>query len=544
MVPNETAALPSGFSSRVDELFAPWARSDSPGAVVAVRHRGRDVHRGSYGMAHLAHPAPLTDRSVMRIGSQTKQFTVLLALMLESQGRLSFQDDVRMHLPWLPEFARPLTLHHLAANVSGLRDYVEILELSGQSPLTPCPRQMIRQVIRDHAGANFMPGDDMLYCNGGFFLLYEVIEQVSGRRYGDLLSEWITGPLGMHCTQMMLHDDEILPHLVDHHTRGPDGRWRRAWTGEETNGDGGIVSSADDMLNWLSHLNSPRLGGAELTRMTRPGAIISGVPSPYCLGLIATDYRGDRNIGHSGSMAGARSEGVRFPDRELDIVILANTDEISPFSMARRIVDIAQGRPAASPHSSAARSRLSAAAGLYHDAASDDVFAIVVEGDVPLLRTNSGTHEIEEISSNLFAPEFGVLPLRFGMRSDGDIEAIRLGRRRLYRRIRNGELAGNHDIVGCYGDAPLGLFAEISLEGDLPQLRIKSKFADRDSLLHPIAPNLLLARSASAADAGAAVGAGHTVPSWLCVVRTLPDAIIINTQWTRYLRLPRIAGPI
>ncbi len=80
--------------------------------------------------------------------------------------------------------------------------------------------------------------------------------------------------------------------------------------------------------------------------------------------------------------------------------------------MARRIVDIALGRPAASPHPFAACSRLSAAAGLYHDAASDDVFAIVVEGDVPLLRTNSSTHKIEEIGSNLFAPEFGVLPLR------------------------------------------------------------------------------------------------------------------------------------
>lgn len=539
MALNDTGALPSGFSGRVDDLFASWAQPGSPGAVVAVRHRGQDVHRAGYGMAHLPHAVPLTDRSLMRIGSQTKQFTVLLALMLESQGRLSFQDDVRMHLPWLPELPRPLTLHHLAANVSGLRDYVEILELSGQSPLAPCPRRMIRQVIRDHAGANFMPGDDMLYCNGGFFLLYEVIEQVSGRSYGDLLKDWITGPLGMDCTQMMLHDDEILPHLADHHTRGSDGLWRRAWTGEETNGDGGIVSSAGDMLNWLSHLNAPRLSGAELARMTQPGAVINGVSSPYCLGLIATDYRGDRNIGHSGGMAGARSEGVRFPDRELDIVILANTDEISPFSMARRIVDVALGRPAGPPHSSGAHSRLSAAAGLYHDAASDDVFAIVVEGDVPRFRNNSGTYDIEEIDSNLFAPEFGVLPLRFGMRSDGDIDATRLGRRRLYRRLRHDGRADSREIVGWYGDASLGLSAQISLEGDLPRLRMTSTFATRDSLLHPVAPNLLLARSAVAAD-----GAGQTIPAWLCAVRTLPDAIIVNTQWTRYLRLPRIAGPV
>ncbi|HET8727355.1 MAG TPA: serine hydrolase domain-containing protein, partial [Alphaproteobacteria bacterium] len=67
---------PAELGPSIDALFAPWNRPDSPGAVVAVTHRGREIHRGIYGMAELAHGLPLTSRSVIRIASQSKQFTV------------------------------------------------------------------------------------------------------------------------------------------------------------------------------------------------------------------------------------------------------------------------------------------------------------------------------------------------------------------------------------------------------------------------------------------------------------------------------------
>lgn len=534
MAPEDMGGSPADLTARIDALFAPWAGAETPGAMVAVRRHGREIHRGCYGLAQLPHRIPLTGRSVMRIASQTKQFTVLLALMLETEGKLSLQDDVRRHLPWLPEFPRTVTLQHLAANVSGLRDYVEIMELGGQSPLSPSPRAMLRRVLREHAGVNFPAGDDLIYCNAGFLLLYEVIEQVSGRSFNELLRERITGPLGMDQTLLMKQDDEIVPHLADHHTRGPDGAWRRAWAGEEANGDGGIVSSADDMLTWLANLNDPKVGGAELARMSGPGATVNGRPSPYGLGLVTTDYRGHRSIGHGGAMAGTRSEGVRFPDLGLDIVILANTDDIAPFSMARRIVDAVLGHPPGPPHSVAAGARLAAAAGLYHDAATDDIFAIAPKDGVPVMGGNGGKTQIEEIEPGVFQPERGIIPLRLSLRPDGDIDADWFGRHRLYRRLRDEAPAVPADAAGRYGDPAVALEAEITVEGEAARLRLRSSFAVLEAVLRPVAPGLLLARPAAAAE-----GPEPEVPSWLCAVRVLPDAIVLNNDRTRGLRLPR-----
>lgn len=535
MTPDSSGAAPADLSARIDALFAPWNKPDSPGAVVAVRRHGQDIHRAAYGLAQLPHRIPLSSRSVMRIASQTKQFTVLLALMLEADGKLSMQDDVRRHLPWLPEGPRPVTLGNLAANVGGLRCYVEILELGGQSPLTPLPRGLIRDAIRQHAGTNFAAGDDLIYCNAGFFLLYEVIEQVSGKSFNDLLRDRITGPLGMSQTLLMKQDDEIVPSLADHHTKGPDGTWRRAWSGEEANGDGGIVSSVDDMLAWLANLNDPKVGGDLLARMAQPGGTINGRPSPYGLGLITTLYRGHRSIGHGGAMAGARSEGVRFPSLGLDIVILANTDDIAPFSMARRIVDAVLGLPPGPPHSKKAGAHLAAAEGLYLDDAIDDVFAIAVKDGVPVLGGNGGKGQIEEIEPGVFQPERGIIPLRFTLRPDGDIDADWFGRKRLYRRLRDPAPAVPADAAGRYGDPAVAMEAEITPEGDTARMRLRSPFAVLEVVLHPVAPGLFLASPAADAE-----GPKSAIPSWLCAVRVLPDAIVINNDRTRRLRLPRL----
>ncbi|ESZ53505.1 serine hydrolase domain-containing protein [Mesorhizobium sp. L103C131B0] len=524
----------ANLSVRIDALFAPWAKADSPGAVVAVRRDGREIHRGYYGLAHLPHTIPLSGHSVIRIGSQTKQFTVLLAMILETEGKLSFQDDVRRHLPWLPEFPRTITLQHLAANVSGLRDYFEIMALVGQSPLSPTPVTLQLRMLREHAAVNFPAGDDLSYSNTGFLLLQQVIEQVSGRSYNELLHDRITGPLGMRDTRMMKHDDEILPNLADHHTKGPDGTWRRAfWSGYEANGDGAIVSTLDDMLIWLTNLNDPKVGAAELARMAQSGAMVNGRPSPYGLGLDMSTYRGYRSIGHGGTMAGAKSEGVRFPDLGLDIIIVANTDDIAPFLMARRIVDAVLGLPPGPPHSTAASARFAAATGLYRDETTDDVFAIALKNGVPVL---SGD-EIEEVEPGVFERllQRNVGSLRLIPRPDGDIDGDWFGRKRRYRRLDDVAPAVPANAAGRYGDPTLALEAEIVLEADAARLRIHSSFAQLEAVLRPVAPGLLLVQPISEAKVPE-----PEPPTWRWVVRVLPESILINGGRIMGLRLPRL----
>jgi CubicO group peptidase (beta-lactamase class C family) len=328
------------LAEAVDRLFEPFAQAGSPGAVVAVTEGGSEIAGGAYGLASVNHAIPLDRRSILRIGSQSKQFTVLLLLMLEAEGRLSMDDPVQDHLPWVPRFAHPITLRHLASNTSGLRDHFEALTFSGRSIFAPSTRQDAREVIARQDALNFVPGTEMIYSNGGFVVLSELVERVCNAPFGEVLKQRITGPLGMNDTRLMAKDSEVGPRLATHYSRAAGGGWRHLTWGVVLGGEGGMVSTLDDMLLWQANLRTPQVGTPGMVdRMTTPTRYANGALSPYGLGLVSDPYRGMRTIGHGGSVAGGRSESMRFPDADLGVVILANTDAVAPFSLARRIAD-------------------------------------------------------------------------------------------------------------------------------------------------------------------------------------------------------------
>ena len=83
------------LTQRVDEAFAEWDRSDSPGCALAVIRNGEIIHQRGYGMADLEHDVPITPDSVFYVGSVSKQFVAFTLLLLEEQGRVSLEDDIR-----------------------------------------------------------------------------------------------------------------------------------------------------------------------------------------------------------------------------------------------------------------------------------------------------------------------------------------------------------------------------------------------------------------------------------------------------------------
>src|ERR1044071_2142910 len=89
----------NAFEAKVDQLFDRWNRSDSPGAAVVVVKDGALVYQRGYGCANLEHGIPITPETVFDAASVAKQFTGLAIAILIEQRRLSFDDDIRKHLP-------------------------------------------------------------------------------------------------------------------------------------------------------------------------------------------------------------------------------------------------------------------------------------------------------------------------------------------------------------------------------------------------------------------------------------------------------------
>ena len=116
---------------KVDELFAAWNSNKTPGAAIAVVKDGSIIYKKGYGSANLEYNIPVTPSTIFHIASVSKQFTAFSILLLEKEGKLSLEDDVRKYIPEVPDFGKVITLKHLASHTSGLRDQWNLLALAG-----------------------------------------------------------------------------------------------------------------------------------------------------------------------------------------------------------------------------------------------------------------------------------------------------------------------------------------------------------------------------------------------------------------------------
>src|SRR5687768_16644498 len=124
------AAQPALSENAVDAVFSRWTTS-TPGCAVGVAVRGKPVLMKAYGMANLEHDVPNTPDTVFESGSVAKQFTAMAIMLLVQDGRLALDDEVRKHVPELPDYGVPLTIRHMLTHTSGLRDWGSVASIAG-----------------------------------------------------------------------------------------------------------------------------------------------------------------------------------------------------------------------------------------------------------------------------------------------------------------------------------------------------------------------------------------------------------------------------
>ena len=331
-------------TAALDELFKPVNRSDAPGLVVGIAHHGKIIYRRGFGLASVELAVANTPRTRMRIGSTSKHFTCLAALLLAEDGKLDIDAGVRRYLPELRDLRPEPTLRQLMTHTSGYRCYLDIGFISDGMAIRPKGSALAAQVRQ--AGVNFPPGERMIYCNGGYHLLSLIIERVSGMPFEKFLKDRIFEPLAMVDTDSVPSDFNIEPGMATLHIPLPDGGYRRGiFPTEEVRGEGAIISTVDDMLRWLTHLRGPKKVGSEAswTQIFTPTRLNNGTVNPYALGLMRHDYRGVEVIHHAGGVIGGSAQMLAVPSHELDIIIINNGGSLSPTETANKVVDIVLG---------------------------------------------------------------------------------------------------------------------------------------------------------------------------------------------------------
>jgi CubicO group peptidase (beta-lactamase class C family) len=328
-----TPAHAQDKTSDIDKIFS-WATSATPGCAVAVSHHGKLVVNRAYGSADLERDVPISPGTVFDAGSLTKQFVAAAVLLLVEDGRISLSDDVRKHIPELPDTGHRVTVDHLLTHTSGIRDW------TGIAPLAPGNPDALTIILRQR-GLNFAPGEEWSYSNSGYVLLKEMVARTSGMSFSEFSRKRLFDPLGMKSTTYGDDLRVVVKNRAVAYDKAGDG-WRLAMLLDNDRGGGGaLLSTAGDLVKWNEALTSGRLGAFVTEKLHEEARLNNGRKLGYARGLILDTYRGAKEIWHSGSAAGYKSWLGRYPEHGLSIAIMCNSgDDTNRTMFAHRIFDV------------------------------------------------------------------------------------------------------------------------------------------------------------------------------------------------------------
>ncbi|MGW1894356.1 serine hydrolase domain-containing protein [Streptomyces sp. NPDC002004] len=318
--------LPAADAARLDRAIRQTMRQAGvPGVVVGLWMPGRGDYVRSFGVADKTAGTPMSDGLNMRIGSETKTFTVTAVLRLVDQGKVGIDDPVSRYVPGVPEGDR-ITLRRLADMRSGLYCYTSDPDFQKALFTDPdhrfTPRELLGYAFK-HPN-NFPPGERFQYCNTNAILLGLVVEKASGKPFGDFLAEQVLAPGRLGRT--LLPTGSQFP---DPHAHGYTNQTLNGEVADSTNWDpswawaaGAMISDLQDLRSWARILATGTLL-KPATQAQRMKFLPSNFPGAgYGLGVF--DVHGW--IGHNGSLPGYESLTVYLPEQRATLVVLLNTD--------------------------------------------------------------------------------------------------------------------------------------------------------------------------------------------------------------------------
>jgi D-alanyl-D-alanine-carboxypeptidase/D-alanyl-D-alanine-endopeptidase len=325
-----------------------------PGLVVGVVRNGETVVRGFGEIADGSGKAPDGD-TLMRIGSITKVFCGATLASMVADGKVGFTDRLQDRLGWdvtIPERdGKQIGLIDLATHASGLPREAE--DMPGETPTSDRSKEDYVKALKSDP-LLFAPGTGVLYSNFGFDLLAQALANATGKPYPDLLKERVLGPAGLNDTRFDLSEADKARTMQGHDFDGSPMPFIP--TSPMIVGAGGLYSTANDILRWLSwHLDRFSPKDAEMRLLDHAayldrdglnpvvGMDEGGVMDAMGLGWVVMRPEGNRPLimHKSGGLQGQFSFAAFAPSRGIGVFVSMNQFSVEGFEgMAKATIEL------------------------------------------------------------------------------------------------------------------------------------------------------------------------------------------------------------
>ncbi|MEK7781498.1 MAG: serine hydrolase domain-containing protein [Verrucomicrobiota bacterium] len=332
-------ALDSNTVTQIDALFADFDHPNEPGASVLVIQNGKSIFAKGYGLADPDSKTSCTTNTNFRLASVTKQFTAMAVLMLAERKALSLDEPLPAFFPEFPDYGKQITVRQLLTHTSGILSYEDLIP---EGTTIPVLDQDVLRILLKQDKTYFPPGTQYRYSNSGYALLALIVQARSGQTFAHFLKENIFAPLKMNNTLAYQQGCAVVTNRAYGHTLRTNG-WQRTDQNLTSSvlGDGGIYSSVVDLAKWDAALYGTKLVSAKMLKQAFTPATPTDTPGRnYGFGWHLSEYRGLKEIWHSGTSIGFRNRIVRFPERKFTVIILANRANAKLDELPHQIADL------------------------------------------------------------------------------------------------------------------------------------------------------------------------------------------------------------
>jgi CubicO group peptidase (beta-lactamase class C family) len=312
-----------------------------PAVQIVVSRGGNVIYSEAFGVTDKTSATAATSRSVMQIGSITKQFTAAATLRLAERGALSLDDRIEKFVPEFNPRGATITLRQLLNHTSGVpRDWYKLVGHTAPPIFSPVTREQLITSL-NALPLEFTPGSTFSYSSAGYMLLGYAIESITGTSYADFINREFVLPLGLIDTGVCGTSNLPLP---EGYGLYPDAVVRMKAVHPSTEiSSGSLCSTAWDLARW-SHLlatGSVLLPASYATMTKRPPAPLF----PYGLGVDLTDRLGHPAVSHGGAIDGFLSFLLYFPERDISIAVITNAYPV-PQTESIEVLAFAVGKAA------------------------------------------------------------------------------------------------------------------------------------------------------------------------------------------------------
>jgi len=309
--------------------------SEFNGSVIIVEE-GELIYENTLGFANFETREPLDGEMPFYLASLAKQFTAMGIMMLVEEKKISYEDKISRFFPTIPPVYKNITVHQLLTHTSGIKDYFKL------GVLKPGLRNIdVYKALFDVRQLDFEPGLKYKYSNSGYVLLAMIIQNTSGEFYENFMETRIFEPLGMKHS-FVYTERTAVPIAV----RGYTAKLKPNDYNLYTYGDGGVFSTASDLLKWHYALQNNTLVSSEsLLEAYTPVELANGQRRRYGYGWEIGNNLYGKLVFHTGGLAGYRTYIERQLGSSNVIILLTNTSNEHILEIRNKLVKILDERP-------------------------------------------------------------------------------------------------------------------------------------------------------------------------------------------------------